>query len=125
MNVFSTLGFSGYNNNVDTKGSNRQSKSPPKIRPIWFKTLKVRACNVLGKARTATIKGTMAQKLPIKDTPKENNPPNKGQAESTRVYILYRKFPLKENNLSIKDKTADPEGVLSHCIPLILHVDLI
>ena len=48
----------------------------------------------------------------IKDTPKENKPPNKGQAESILVYILYRKSPLKEDNLSTKDKTAGPEGVL-------------
>ena len=39
----------------------------------------------------------------IKDTPKENKPPNKGQAESARVYTLYRKSPLKEDNLSTKD----------------------
>ena len=41
------------------------------------------------------------------------------QAESTRVYTLYRKSPLKEDNLSTKDKTADPEGALIkrfHCI---------
>ena len=45
-------------------------------------------------------------------------PHNKGQAESTRVYTLYRKSPLKEDNLSTKDKTAGPEGVLIkrfHC----------
>ena len=46
------------------------------------------------------------------DIPKENKPPNKGQAESTRVYTLYRKSPLKEDNLSTKDKTAGPKGVL-------------
>ena len=34
---------------------------------------------------------------------KEDKPPNKKQAESTRVYTLYRKSPLKEENLSIKD----------------------
>ena len=28
------------------------------------------------------------------------------------VYTLYRKSPLKEDNLSTKDKTAGPEGVL-------------
>ena len=33
-------------------------------------------------------------------------PPNKGQAKSTHVYTLYRKSPLKEDNLSAKDKTA-------------------
>ena len=47
----------------------------------------------------------------IKDTPKdlEDKPPNKGQVESTLVYTLNRKSPLKEDNLSIKDKTASPE----------------
>ena len=57
-------------------------------------------------------------KPPIKDTPKEDKPPNKGQAESTHVYTIYRKSPLKEDNLSTKDKTAGPEGVLIkrfHC----------
>ena len=49
----------------------------------------------------------------IKDTPpKEDKPPNKGQAESTLVYTLYRKSPLKEDNLSTRDKMAGPEGVL-------------
>ena len=51
-------------------------------------------------------------------TPKEDKPPNKGQAESTHVYTLYRKSPLKEDNLCTKDKTAGPEGVLIkrfHC----------
>ena len=54
----------------------------------------------------------------IKDTPKEDKPPNNGQAESTLVYTLYRKSPLKEDNLSTKDKTAGPEIVLFkrfHC----------
>ena len=56
----------------------------------------------------------------IKDTLKEDKTPNKGQAGSTLVYILYRKSPLKEDNLSTKDKVAGPEGVLIkrlHCIP--------
>ena len=48
-------------------------------------------------------------KPPIKDTLKEDKPPNKGQTESTLVYILYRKSTLKEDTLSIKDKTAGPE----------------
>ena len=52
-------------------------------------------------------------KPPIKDTPKEDKPPNKGQTESTLVYTLCRKSPLKEDNLSTKDKTAGPEGVLT------------
>ena len=52
----------------------------------------------------------------IKDTLKKDKPPNKGQAESTRVYTLCRKSPLKED----KDKTTGPEGVSSlrgsmHC----------
>ena len=51
-------------------------------------------------------------KPPIKDTPKEDKPPNKKQAESTRVYTLYRQSPLKEDNLStIKGhKSAGPPG---------------
>ena len=48
----------------------------------------------------------------IKDTPKEDKPPNRGQAESTYVNTLYRESPLKENNLSTKDKMAGPKGVL-------------
>ena len=52
-------------------------------------------------------------KPPIMDTQKEDKPPNRGQAEITRVYYtLYRKSPLKEDNLSTKDKMAGPEGVL-------------
>ena len=46
----------------------------------------------------------------IKDTPKEDKPPNKGQAESNNIHC--RKSPLKEDNPSIKDKMAGPEGVL-------------
>ena len=53
-------------------------------------------------------------KPPIKDTPREAN---KGQAESTLVYTLYRKSPLKEDNLSTKDKMAGPEGVLIKWLP--------
>ena len=44
---------------------------------------------------------------------------NKRQAESTLVYILYRKSTLKEDYLSTKDKMAGPKGVLIkrfHCI---------
>ena len=65
------------------------------------------------------IASCIAVKPPIKDTPKEDKPPNKGQAESTLVYALYRKSPLKEDNLSTKDKTAGPESVFIkrfHCI---------
>ena len=57
-------------------------------------------------------------KLSIKDTLKEDKPLNKGQVKSTLVYTLYRKSPLKEDNLSTKDKTPGPEGVLIekfHC----------
>ena len=39
-------------------------------------------------------------------------PPSKGQAKRTLVYIIYRKSPLKEDNLSTKDITAGPKGVL-------------
>ena len=42
-------------------------------------------------------------------TPKQDKPPNKGQAKSSLVYTLYRKSPLKEDNLSTEDKTAGPE----------------
>ena len=48
----------------------------------------------------------------INYTPKEDKPSNKGQAESTLVYTLYRKSPLTEDNLSTKDKVAGPESVL-------------
>ena len=48
----------------------------------------------------------------VKDTLKEDKPPNKRQAKSTLVYTLYRIMPLKEDNLSAKDKMAGPEGVL-------------
>ena len=47
----------------------------------------------------------------IKDTSKEDKPPNKGQAEIL-LYTHSRKSPLKEDNLSTKDKTAGPEGVI-------------
>ena len=33
-------------------------------------------------------------KPPIRDTPKEDKPPNKGQAESTLVYTLYGKWKI-------------------------------
>ena len=41
-------------------------------------------------------------------------PPNKGQAESTHVYTLYRKSPLKEDNLSTKDSVLIKRF---HCKP--------
>ena len=56
----------------------------------------------------------------IKDTPKDDKPPNKGQAESTLVYTLYRKSPLKEDNLSTKDKMAGPKSILRfHCTQIL------
>ena len=64
-------------------------------------------------------KGRYTVTPPIKDTPKEDKPPNKGQAEITLVYTLHRKSPLKEDNLSTKDKTAGPKSVLIkrfHCM---------
>ena len=53
-----------------------------------------------------------AYKVEHSPTPKEDKPPNKGQAESTLVYTLYRKSPLKEDNLSTKDKTTGPVQIL-------------
>ena len=50
----------------------------------------------------------------IKDTPKEDKPPNKGQAESTLVYTLY-----SERTTSLqRTKRLVPKGVLIkrvHC----------
>ena len=57
-------------------------------------------------------------KSPIKDTPKEDKPHNKGQAKSTRVYTLYRKSLLTEDNLSTKDRTAGVEGDLTLRTPV-------
>ena len=61
---------------------------------------------------------TVLVKPPIKDTPKEDKPPNKGQAKSTLVYTQYRKSPLKQDNLSTKDRMTGPKSVL-HCISLV------
>ena len=80
--------------------------------------------NALAKPNINTVNMTehhyvFTVKLPIKDTPKEDKPPNKGQAERTLVYTLYRKSLLKEDNLSTKNKMAGPESVLMkrfHCI---------
>ena len=44
------------------------------------------ALDLSKKGNHATVKP------PIKDTPKEDKPPNKGQAESASVYTLYRKI---------------------------------
>ena len=55
------------------------------------------------KVHTCTLKPQ------IKNTPKEDKPPNKGQAESTHVYTLCRKSPLKEDNLSTKYKRLVPK----------------
>ena len=76
-----------------------------------------------GSTQPSIVKQTTV-KPPIKDTLKEDKPPNKGQAESTLVYTLYgKKSPLKEDSLSTKDKTADPISVLIkrfHCILIII-----
>ena len=63
-------------------------------------------------------------KPPIKDTPKEDKSLNKGQAESTLVYTLYIKSPLKEDNLSTKDKTPGPESVLIKRFPVLVRQSL-
>ena len=73
----------------------------------------------LAQPKNAITAQEYSVKPPIKDNLKEDKPPNKGQAESTLVYTLYRKSPLKEDNLSTKDKTAGPKGVLIkrlHCM---------
>ena len=55
----------------------------------------------------------------IKGHSERGQPPNIGQAESTHVYTLDRKSPLKENKVSTqRTKPAGPEGVLTkrfHC----------
>ena len=40
------------------------------------------------------------------------------QKDKPKVYSLYRKSPLKEDNLSTEDKVAGPEGVLFKSVPL-------
>ncbi len=47
-------------------------------------------------------------KVLIKDTPKEDKPPNKGQ---NVVYTLNAKLPSKEDNLSTKDNRLGPKRV--------------
>ena len=54
----------------------------------------------------------------IRDTPKDDKPPNKGQAESTHVYTLYRKSPLKEDNLSTKDWSQKMSLLRSSTVPV-------
>ena len=58
-------------------------------------------------------------KPPIKDTPKEDKTSQQRTCRKySCIYTLYRKSPLKEDNLSTKDKMAGPEGVLMkrfHC----------
>ena len=56
-------------------------------------------------------------KPPIKDTLnlKEDKPLNKGQVESALVCTLYRKSPLKENNLY---KGQNGKGFLFYKFPL-------
>ena len=79
---------------------------------FWPKLmLTVLYCSLLSRANSDL-------EITVKPTLKEDKPSNKGQAESTHVYTLYRKPPLKEDNLSTKDKTAGPKGVLItrfHC----------
>ncbi len=55
----------------------------------------------------------------IKDTPKEDKPPNKGQTKSPVVYYtLHSKQPPKEDNLSTKDKRLGPKCVHYSEVPL-------
>ena len=46
------------------------------------------------------------------DTLKEEKFPKNGQADSTLVYTLYAKSPLKEDNLPTKDKMLGPKCAL-------------
>ena len=67
----------------------------------------------------AIVSGSTTVKPLIKDTPKEDKPPNKGQSRNTVVYTLCTKYPPKEDNLSTKDKMAGPKHHMSmwrfHC----------
>ena len=61
----------------------------------------------------------------IKDTPKEDKPPVKDKPKVLSYTHSNRKSPLKEDNLSTKDKMAGPESVLIkrfHCTYLMLHL---
>ena len=85
-----------------------RSEQPPAIQLAagtvkTFRTLKMRPPH---RRYYSTVKPL------VKDTPKEDKPPNKGQAESTLVYTLYRKSPM---NLSTKDKTAVSFTKRFHC----------
>ena len=58
-------------------------------------------------------------KPPIKDTPKEDKTPNKGQAESTHVYTLYGKITSEREQPLYKGQNGWSQGVLikrSHCV---------
>ena len=50
----------------------------------------------------------------INDTLKRTNLPTKDKPK-VLLYTLYRKSPLKKDNLSTKDKMAGPEGERFHC----------
>ena len=55
----------------------------------------------------------------IKDLAKKDKPPNKGQLNyNYSMYTLRRKSPLKEDNLSIKNKMADTKVLIISTIPL-------
>ena len=59
-----------------------------------------------------TIKMYMYSETSNKGHSERGQTSQQGQAENTLdlVYTLYRKSPLKEDNLSTKDKTACPES---------------
>ena len=44
----------------------------------------------------------------VKDTPKEDKPPNKGQADNTFAYTLYKKITSEKKT---KDEIADSKEV--------------
>ena len=77
----------------------------------FFLQVVVKKSSSAGPGKTQKVPNLSSRKLhnvstvrpPIKDTLKEDKPPNKGQAESTLVYTLYRISPLKEDNISAKD----------------------
>ncbi len=48
---------------------------------------------------------------PYKITSERGQPPYKGQSKSSLLYTLHTKYPLKEDNLSTKDKRQGPEHV--------------
>ena len=52
-------------------------------------------------------------KPPIKDIPKEDKPPNKGQAESTRVYTLYIEITSERGQPLYKGQNGWSQGCSS------------